>query len=37
MGETKQPTYSSIHFEQMLDGTIASLAKHRNASKYEFK
>ncbi|XP_050727563.1 uncharacterized protein LOC127004154 isoform X3 [Eriocheir sinensis] len=32
MGETKQPTYSSIHFEQMLDGTIASLAKHRNAS-----
>ncbi|XP_066964283.1 uncharacterized protein [Macrobrachium rosenbergii] len=27
---TQQPTYSSIHFEQSLDGTAASLAKHRN-------
>lgn len=32
MGDTKQPTYSSIYFEQMLDGTIASLAKQRNSS-----
>ncbi|XP_045131177.1 uncharacterized protein LOC123516133 isoform X2 [Portunus trituberculatus] len=32
MGDTKQPTYSSIYFEQMLDGTIASLAKQQNSS-----
>ncbi|XP_071529772.1 uncharacterized protein [Panulirus ornatus] len=32
MTDSKQPTYSSIHFEQSLDGTIASLAKHRNRS-----
>nr|XP_045610212.1 uncharacterized protein LOC123765577 [Procambarus clarkii] len=32
MADSKHPTYSSIHFEQSLDGTVASLAKYRNAA-----
>lgn len=30
MSDSKQPTYSSIHFDQAMDGTMASLVKHRN-------
>ncbi|XP_069939272.1 uncharacterized protein [Cherax quadricarinatus] len=32
MNDSKQPTYSSIHFEQSLDGTVASLVKYRNGA-----
>ncbi|KAK3864941.1 hypothetical protein Pcinc_029406 [Petrolisthes cinctipes] len=30
MSDSKQPTYSSIHFDQAMDGTMASLVKNRN-------
>ncbi|KAK4307157.1 hypothetical protein Pmani_021063 [Petrolisthes manimaculis] len=30
MGDSKQPTYSSIHFDKAMDGTMDSLVKNRN-------